>query len=75
MQEAPARPASSISTRYEGLLRAIGPGKWLVGEIGVLVDQQTILIEKRGKAEIGAWVIVWGQQNRKRPDSRRSHQG
>ena len=65
MPEAPARPVSSISVRYEGLLRGIGPGDWLVGEISVTVDQQTVLIEKRGKAEIGAWVILWGQQNEK----------
>ena len=63
MPEGPARPCQSISTRYEGLLRGVRPGKWTVGEINVLVDQQTALVEKRGKAEIGAWVIVWGQQD------------
>ncbi len=63
MPEGPARPASAISTRYEGLVRGIRPGQWTVGEISVNVDQQTVLIEKLGKAEIGAWVIVWGQQD------------
>ena len=63
MPEGPARPASAISTRYEGLLRGIRQGTWTVGEKGVQVDQQTVVVEKRGKAEIGAWVIVWGQQD------------
>ena len=64
MEEAPprARSASSFPTRYEGILRALGPSKWLVGESSILIDPQTPIVQKRGKAEVGAWVIVWGQQ-------------
>ena len=57
------KSASSVPTRLEGYLKAIGPGKWLVGNYGVLVDAQTAVIEKRGRAEVGAWVIVWGEQD------------
>lgn len=52
-----------VSIRFEGYLKAIGPGKWLVGESFVLVDTQTIIIEKHGRAEVGAWVVVWGLQS------------
>lgn len=52
--------ASAVQTRFEGYLKAIGASKWLIGSQSVLVDSSTRLIEKRGKAEIGAWVIVWG---------------
>ncbi len=44
-------------------MRAIGPDKWQVGQFNVLLDNTTIVIQKRGKAELGAWVIVWGQQS------------
>lgn len=54
------QPAESPPTRFEGYLKAIGPGKWLIGDITVVVDSQTIVVEKRGRAEVGAWVIVWG---------------
>ena len=57
------KPASSVPTRLEGYLKAIGSGKWLVGNYSVLVDAQTAVIEKRGRAEVGAWVIVWGEQD------------
>lgn len=60
--DAPARPVSTISTRREGVLRSINPDRWLVGDATVAIDEQTRVIEKRGKVEIGAWIIVWGQQ-------------
>ncbi len=59
----PTRPDDGVSIRFEGYLKAIGPGKWLVGDSIVLVDTQTIIIEKRGRAEVGAWVVVWGLQS------------
>jgi hypothetical protein len=58
-QPAEAQPA--VSTRFEGYLKAMGPGKWLVGEITAVVHAQTIVVEKRGRAQVGAWVIVWGE--------------
>lgn len=57
------RSGASIPTRLEGYLKAIGPGKWLVGSSTILVDTQTAVIEKHGRAEVGAWVIVWGEQD------------
>jgi hypothetical protein len=63
MQQDPGRITTTASIRSEGLLRAIGPGKWQVGQFSVLLDGTTIVIQKRGRAELGAWVIVWGQQS------------
>ena len=63
MQQAPRVTTAAAATRYEGLLRAVGPSSWQVGQLSVLLDDTTILIQKRGKAEVGAWLIVWGQQN------------
>ena len=54
------QPAEPPPTRFENYLKAMGPGKWLIGDMTVVVDTQTIVVEKRGRAEVGAWVIVWG---------------
>lgn len=54
------QPVDAVRIRLEGYLKAIGPGKWQVDEWTILVDDQTSIIEKRGKAEVGAWVEVWG---------------
>ena len=51
-------------TRTEGVLQAKGPGKWQVGKLEVLLDDTSVVMQTRGKAEPGAWVIVWGQQSR-----------
>ena len=51
-------------TRVEGILQANGPGRWQVGKLDVLLDDTTFVAQKLGEAESGAWVIVWGQQNR-----------
>jgi hypothetical protein len=51
-------------TRAEGVLRAKGPGKWQVGKLEVLLNDTSVVMQTRGKAEPGAWVIVWGQQSR-----------
>ncbi len=59
----PQTSQSSVPTRLEGYLKAISPGKWLVGDHSILVDAQTAVIEKRGRAEVGAWVLVWGMQD------------
>lgn len=56
-QDAPA------PIRFEGYLKAIGPGKWLIGDQSVLVNEYTQVIEKHGRAIVGAWVIVWGQRD------------
>ncbi len=58
----PMSPAdtSEVETRFEGYIKAIGAGKWLIGSQSVLVDSATVIIEKRGLAEVGAWVVVWG---------------
>ena len=45
-------------------MQAKGPGKWQVGKLEVLLDDTSVVMQKRGKAEPGAWVIVWGQQSR-----------
>lgn len=56
-------PFDQVRIRYEGYLKAIGPGKWFIGDISVLVDRNTAVIEKRGRAEVGAWVVVFGIRN------------
>jgi hypothetical protein len=63
MQPGPRGAPTAASTRYEGFLWAVSPGSWQVGQFSILLDDTTSLIQKRGKAEIGAWLIVWGQQN------------
>lgn len=55
--------SEAVPTRFEGFLKAQGAGKWLVGETSVLVDERTTVLEKRGRAEPGAWVIVWGTRD------------
>lgn len=54
------RPADTARIRIEGYLKALSPGKWVIGEWFMLVDEHTIVIEKRGRAEVGAWVVAWG---------------
>lgn len=56
----PVGPFDSVRIRYEGYLKAIGAGKWLIGDLTILVDRNTAVIEKRGRAEVGAWVVVFG---------------
>ena len=59
--------AQTPAQRFEGYLKAQGPdpstgsgrGKWLIGDFGVLVDQETVINQKRGPATVGAWLIVW----------------
>lgn len=58
-----ARPEDTIRIRTEGYLKAMSSGKWLIGDRFILVDEHTIIIEKRGQAEVGAWVIAWGIRN------------
>jgi hypothetical protein len=43
----------------EGELKNKNPTLWVVSEFSVLVDGQTQIIEKRGLAEPGAWLIIW----------------
>jgi hypothetical protein len=47
----------------EGVLQTKDWGTWKVGGHNVLVDGTTVVAQKRGEAEPGAWVIIWGQQN------------
>lgn len=65
MAAAPPRAAADdwIAIRFEGYIKATGPSKWLIGNSFVLVDSQTVIIEKFGRAEVGAWVVVWGREN------------
>ena len=59
---APAEVQIPVQNRFEGCLKAKGLDKWLVGDISVFVDGQTELIDKRGPAEVGAWLIVWATE-------------
>jgi hypothetical protein len=55
-------PASAtVSTRFEGSLKKIEAGRWLIDQTFVVVDSATIVDERRGKAEVGAWVEVWAK--------------
>jgi Domain of unknown function (DUF5666) len=64
-QNPPTRAAASLEPttpaqmRFEGELKSKTPKMWTIGEYDVLVDQQTNVIEKRGPAQVGAWLIVW----------------
>ena len=61
--DAPSPTQLSVPTRLEGQVTAIGADKWLVDGRSVLVNAGILLVEKRGKAEVGAWVIVWGTRD------------
>jgi hypothetical protein len=49
-------------TRLEGYLKLIEGDNWWVGDAQVVVTEDTVIIEKRGQAEVGAWVVVQGPQ-------------
>jgi hypothetical protein len=51
--------SDTTQIRIEGELKSKGSTLWAVGEFSVLVDGQTQVIEKRGPAEPGAWLIIW----------------
>ena len=57
-------PGRATTSRAEGVLQTNGQGTWKVGRLNVVVDDTTVIAQKRGKAEPGSWVIVWGQQDR-----------
>jgi hypothetical protein len=48
-----------IQIYIEGELKSKTPTLWVVGDYSVLLDGQTQIIEKRGAAEVGAWLIIW----------------
>jgi len=64
-QKPPAPAAAALQAadptqiHIEGELKSKSPGLWVVGEFSVLVDGQTQYVEKRGLADLGAWLIVW----------------
>ena len=47
-------------TRVEGQLSNISGNTWLVDQTTVVLDQNVTLVEVNGKAQVGAWVAVWG---------------
>jgi len=49
-------------TRLEGQLRSISGSTWLVDQTTVQLDAGATLVEVNGKAQVGAWVVVWGDQ-------------
>lgn len=53
---------AAMPTRLEGYLKLMEPGLWWVGDERVIVNAQTVVIEKRGRAEVSAWLVVQGQQ-------------
>ncbi len=53
--------ASSI--RIEGRISSLSPTEWMVGTFTVLVGPKTTLVEKRARAELDAWVIVWATRS------------
>jgi Domain of unknown function (DUF5666) len=64
-QKPPAPVAAALQApnptqiHIEGELKSKNAGLWAVGEFSVLVDGQTQVVEKRGLADVGAWLIVW----------------
>ena len=55
---ATSRTPATPDVRFEGFLKAQGAGKWSIGDYHVIVDRQTTVIEKVGRAEVGAWLAV-----------------
>lgn len=49
-------------TRLEGQLLNVSGNTWLVDQTTVQLDADTTLVEVNGKAQVGAWVVVWGDQ-------------
>lgn len=58
--DAAAQPAVKdvLSLRFEGVIKAQSPVKWIINEQSVFITRQTAIIEKYGRAEVGAWVTV-----------------
>ena len=50
----------SVPARLEGYLKSMEPGSWWVGDSHIIVNDQTVIIEKRGRAEVSAWLVVQG---------------
>lgn len=56
-------PRSAItSTRLEGQLLSVSGDTWLVDQTTVVLSEETTVIEVNGKAQVGAWVVIWGDQ-------------
>jgi len=53
---------AATPTRLEGYLKLVNGSNWWVGSAQVVVTDETVIIEKRGRAEPGAWVVVQGRQ-------------
>ena len=49
-------------TRLEGQLFSVSDNVWLVDQTLVQLDADTTLVEVNGKAQVGAWVAIWGDQ-------------
>jgi hypothetical protein len=54
---------ASVPVRFEGYLKLMDADHWLVGAYAVSVDAGTVVIEKRGRAAVGAWVSVEGDKD------------
>ena len=56
-------PRSVVTpTRLEGQLLSVSGNTWLVDQTTVQLDAEASLVEVNGKAQVGAWVVVWGDQ-------------
>jgi len=53
---------TATPTRLEGYLKLMDGRNWWVSSAQVIVTDETVIIEKRGRAEPGAWVVVQGRQ-------------
>ncbi len=49
-------------TRLEGQLKSVSGNTWLVDQTTVVLDANTTLIQLNGQAQVGAWVVVWGDR-------------
>jgi hypothetical protein len=50
---------TSQPVRIEGYVSALSPTEWTVGDFIVEVNASTRINEKRARASIGAWVVLW----------------
>jgi len=51
-------PPREVKVKFEGQIIEISSTIWVIGEHSVLLDTNTQVLEKNGRAEVGAWANV-----------------
>ncbi len=66
---AAAEQNAPTPTRIEGYIKSMNGTSWKVDQTPVVLGPQTTLIQKKGQAAVGAWVLVAGNQYPDRLDA------